>query len=83
MTATNMSFSEETAINPTKGQANVLSEKMVLDREFAVSDSLNFKAGIFTDVVNEIIIQTSPREPVDAGNDSEVQSSPLPVYTDF
>ena len=48
---------------------------MVLDREFAVSDALNFKAGIFTDVLNEIMIQTSPREPVDAGNDNEVQSS--------
>ena len=31
----------------------------------------------------DIMIQTSPREPVDAGNDNEVQSSPLPVYTDF
>ena len=35
---------------------------MVLDREFAVSDALNFKAGIFTDVLNEIMIQTAPRE---------------------
>ena len=61
----------------------MLSEKMVLDREFAVSDALNFKAGIFTDVLNEIMIQTAPREPVDAGNDSEVQSSPLPVYAVF
>ena len=32
-------FFEETTINPTKGQATVLSEKMVLDREFAVSDA--------------------------------------------
>ena len=56
---------------------------MVLDREFAVSDALNLKAGIFTDVLNEIMIQTAPREPVDAGNDNEVQSSPLPVYTVF
>ena len=48
-------FFEETTINLTKGQANVLSEKMILDREFAVSDALNFKAGIFTDVLNEII----------------------------
>ena len=71
-------FFEETTINPTKGQANVLSEKMVLDREFAVSDALNFKAGIFTDVM-----KTASREPVDAGNDNEVQSSPLPVYTVF
>ena len=45
---------------------------MVLDREFAVSDALNFKAGIFTDVLNEIMIQTAPRQPVDAGNDSEL-----------
>ena len=73
-------FFEETTINPTKGQANVLSEKMVLDREF-VSDALNFKAAIFKDVLNKIMIQTAPREPVDAGNDNEVQSSPLPVYT--
>ena len=56
---------------------------MVLDREFAVSDALNFKAGIFTDVLNEIMIQTAPREPVDVGNYNEVQSSPLPVYTVF
>ena len=76
-------FFEETTINPTKGQATVLSEKMVLDREFAVSDALNCKAGIFTDVLNEIMTQTAPKEPVDAGNDSEVQSSPLPVYTVF
>ena len=55
-------FFEETTINLTKGQANVLSEKMVLDREFAVSDALNLKAGIFTDVLNEIMIQTAPRE---------------------
>ena len=50
-----------------------------------MSDALNFKAGIFTDVLNEIMIQTvtAPREPVDAGNDNEVQSSPLPVYTVF
>ena len=61
----------------------MLSEIMVLDREFAVSDALNFKAGIFTDVLNEIMIQTAPREPVDAGNENEVQSSPLPVYTVF
>ena len=61
----------------------MLSEKMVLDTEFAVSDALNFKAGIFTDVLNEIMIQTAPREPVDAGNDNEVQSSPLPPYTVF
>ena len=27
--------------------------------------------------------QTAPREPVDAENDSEVQSSPLPVYVVF
>ena len=29
------------------------------------------------------MIQTAPREPVDAGNDNEVQSSPLPLYTVF
>ena len=29
------------------------------------------------------MIQTALREPVDAGNDNEVQSSPLPVYTVF
>ena len=46
----------------------MLSEKMVLDREFAVSDALNFKTGIFTDVLNEIMIQTASREPEDAGN---------------
>ena len=56
---------------------------MVLDREFAVSDALNCRAGIFTDVLNEIMTQTAPKSPVDAGNDSEVQSSPLPVYTVF
>ena len=40
---------------------------MVLDREFAVSDALNCKAGIFTDVLNEIMTHTAPKEPVDAG----------------
>ena len=34
-------------------------------------------------MLNEIMIQTAPREPGDAGNNDEVQSSPLPVCTDF
>ena len=75
-------FFEETTINPTKGQATVLSEKWSWI-ENLLSDALNCKVGIFTDVMNEIMIQTAPKEPVDAGNDSEVQSSPLPVYTVF
>ena len=29
-------------------------------------------------MLNEIMIQTAPREPGDAGNNDEVQSSPLP-----
>ena len=61
----------------------MLSEKLILDREFAVSWCFKLESRYFYRCVEWNNIQTSPREPVDAGNDNEVQSSPLPVYTVF
>ena len=75
-------LSEESITNPTKKQTNISADKKVLGRDFAVPDAFLFKAGIFTEVLNEIL-QTALKEPTGAGNVYEALSSPLPVYTVF
>lgn len=75
-------LSEESIMNPSKKQSNISADKNVLDRDFAVPDAFLFKAGIFTEVLNEIL-QTAHTEPTAAGNVYEALSSPFSVYTAF
>ena len=71
-------LSEESITNSTKKQSNISADKKVLGRDFPVPDTFLFKAGIFTEVLNEIL-QTALKEPTGAGNVYEALSSPLAV----
>ena len=55
-------LSEQSVTNPTKKQSNLSAVKKVLGRDSAVPDAFLFKAGIFTEVLNEIL-QTALKEP--------------------